>query len=52
MTPLTCRRCGKPIRLHGIIWMHTKPSIAHAAMPPVKVAPPSESEQRAMYGDR
>ena len=53
---VACRRCKADIesRLIGglLVWQHRNRAIDHPALPPVKVAEPSESEKRAIYGDR
>ena len=54
-----CRRCGAEIHERYVgtvrIWAHVNRSIDHLVLPPIpprKVAPPTESEKRAMWGDR
>jgi hypothetical protein len=56
---MTCRSCGQPIERREwkglVIWGHVKnPTFQHhyAKPRPVQVAPPTESELRAMAGDR
>lgn len=38
MTTPACRRCGADIQIRFVgairVWMHVKPAISHAAMPP------------------
>jgi hypothetical protein len=53
----SCRRCKADIfqRYTGTmaVWTHgNRRDLDHPAVPLVKVAPPSESEKRAAWGDR
>lgn len=53
----TCRRCKAEIRQRFVgaipIWTHgSRKDLDHVAVPAPKVAPPTESEQRAAWGDR
>ena len=54
-----CRRCGAEIHERYVgtvrIWAHVNRSIDHLVLPPIpprKIAPLTESEKRAMWGDR
>jgi hypothetical protein len=54
---MICRTCGQPIERRewkGLtIWGHkANPTFQHHYAKPKRIAPPTESELRALHGDR